>query len=81
MPADIQRDLGRHDARLDAMEKDLQEVRAELKAVLDKLDSINTTLSTAKGGWKTLLLVGGAIATAFHFIGWAFDKMAFLFHR
>lgn len=78
---DVQRDLGRHDARLDAMEKDLQEMKDQLTRMVEQMSKINETLSTAKGGWKTLMLIGGAIATAFHFIGWAFDKMAFLFHR
>lgn len=78
---DVQRDLGRHDARLDAMEKDLQEMKDQMALMVNQLSKVNETLSTAKGGWKTLLLVGGAIATAIHFIGWLGDKVAFLFHR
>lgn len=81
MPADIQRDLGRHDARLDAMEQDLQEMKAQMAAIAKQLATINETLSTAKGGWKTLLLVGGAIGAAISFIGWIADKLLFVVHK
>lgn len=81
MVADVQRDLGRHDARLDAMEADLQEMKAQMAKMVEQMSAINTTLSTAKGGWKTLLLVGGAIGVAVHAVVWITDKLALFFHR
>lgn len=78
---DVQRDLGRHDARLDAMEKDLQEMKDQLKAMVDQMAAINTTLSTARGGWKTLMLVGGAAAAALHILTWIGDKLILLFRH
>lgn len=78
MSEQIQRDLGRHDARLDSMEKDLQDVREQLEKICERLDVINQTLTTAAGGWKTLMLVGGMIAAVFHFLGFLFDKAAVL---
>ena len=78
---DVQRDLGRHDARLDAMEKDLQEMKDQMARMVDQMSKINETLSTAKGGWKTLMLFGGAAAAALQGIVWIFDKIVFLFHR
>lgn len=78
MQEQVQRDLGRHDARLDAMEKDLQKVNDQLKDMAKTLSQIQDTLSTAAGGWKTMMLVGGMIAAFFHMIGWLVDKAAFL---
>jgi hypothetical protein len=34
-----------------------------MKAMQTTLTSINSTLSEAKGGWKVLMLVGGAAGT------------------
>lgn len=47
---------------------DLQESNKELTA---KLDQVLLALSEAKGGWKTLMLVGGAASTVTGLIGWA----------
>lgn len=60
MSQEIHRELGAHDARLDALEKDIQGLRDDMRRVFEKLDNINTTLSEAKGGWRTLMWVGGA---------------------
>lgn len=37
----------------------------------EKIDLILSTMSEAKGGWKTLLAMGGAAGTAGGFITWA----------
>jgi len=51
------RDLGRLEARMDAVEQDIAEMRADVKA-------IRTTLDEARGGWRTLALVAGAAGSA-----------------
>lgn len=52
---------------------------AELKATNAqqnaKLDSIIGTMAEARGGWRTLLLIGGAAGTVGGFITWAFSHM------
>lgn len=78
MQEQVQRDLGRHDARLDAMEKDLQKVTDQLTEVNKALGQIQETLATAAGGWKTMMLVGGMVAAFFHLIGWLVDKIPLL---
>lgn len=52
MIASVDRDLGNHDARLSAIEKDLQSMQLDLREIRD-------TLKEAKGGWRALMLVGG----------------------
>lgn len=64
MTAELQRDLGKHDAQIEALERDMQEMKADLRRVFDKLDQINDTLSEAKGGWKTMMWIAGASAAA-----------------
>lgn len=47
---------------------DLQESNQQLTA---KLDQVLLTLSEARGGWKTLMLVGGASTTLGGALAWA----------
>jgi hypothetical protein len=81
----IQRDLGRHDAQIEALERDVKRMREDMHEMREQmaemhkefgkqLQSINETLSEARGGWRTLMLVGGVSAT----IGAAGYKMASL---
>jgi hypothetical protein len=49
---------------------DLQESNQQLTA---KLDQVLLTLSEARGGWKTLMVVGGAASTAGAVLSWIFQ--------
>jgi hypothetical protein len=62
MTSDVQRDLGRMEAQVETL---LAQV-AQLNA---KVDAIDKTLSEAKGGWRMLLLVGGAAGAIGGLIG------------
>jgi len=42
------------------LEKEVHLLRQDVARVYEKLDEINTTLATAKGGWRTLMMIGGA---------------------
>ncbi|MGZ8339154.1 MAG: hypothetical protein ACXW2U_05515 [Telluria sp.] len=48
--------------------EDLQESNKELAV---KVDQVLLALSEARGGWKTLMLVGGAATTFGGFVTWA----------
>ena len=76
---DVQRDLGRHDARLDAMESDLQEMKAQMAKMAEQLAKTNEILSSARGGWKTLMLIGGGLAAGMQFLAWLGDKLIHFF--
>ena len=41
-----------------------------LAALSTKLDTVNTTLTEARGGWRVLLLVGGAAGSAGAALSW-----------
>ena len=64
MTPEFQRDLGKHDAQIEALERDVHEMRKDMRRLFEKLEEINTTLATAKGGWRTLMWVAGASAAA-----------------
>lgn len=51
----LHRDLGRVEGRLEKVEADMDDVKRMVKDMHD-------TITSAKGGWKTLLAVGGLSA-------------------
>lgn len=51
----LHRDLGRVEGRLQKVESDMDDVKRMVKDMHD-------AITTAKGGWKTLLAVGGLSA-------------------
>lgn len=52
MSEDMHRDLGRHEAEIEALQADMRDLKRDVKTIL-------TTLSEARGGWRTLMLVSG----------------------
>ncbi len=73
----IHHDLGRHDAQIEGLQQQVKQLHRDMQAMNETLVEINRTLSEARGGWKTLMLVGGiaaavgaSIAKAVAFFGW-----------
>jgi prefoldin subunit 5 len=66
--------IGRHDAQIEALERDIKDLRDDIKMMTQTLHEVNKTLSEAKGGWKMLMLVGGVAAAigagAAKVVGW-----------
>lgn len=66
-------------ARLEAEVAHLSAGMIELKAsqadMADTLNAILTQLSEAKGGWRTLMLVGGAASTLGAGLTWAINHL------
>ncbi len=56
----IQRDLGRHEAELQALSRFIEKIEETQEDQMRAIDAINRTLAEARGGWRTLLLVCGA---------------------
>jgi hypothetical protein len=54
--------LARLEARMDGVSDNVREMKDDVRAIRD-------TLSEARGGWKTLLLVGGAAGALGAFAG------------
>ena len=64
------REIATHGAEIKHIQDDLDQIAAEMKEVRLALAEINKTLSEAKGGWKMLMLVGGAGGAVGGFITW-----------
>lgn len=56
MSDEINRTLGKHDAKISTLESDVKEIKDSVRTIL-------AVLSEAKGGWKTLMLVAGVAGT------------------
>ena len=71
MDNDLHRDLGKHDAQIESLQENVRLLHEDMKAITAQLASIQATLSEAKGGWRTLMWVGGAGAA----VGVSFYKL------
>ena len=54
------RELATHAADIDHLQKDMDKLISDMEDVKKTLVAIQSTLSEAKGGWKMLMLLGGA---------------------
>jgi hypothetical protein len=75
MSEEIHRDLGKHDAQIEALKEQVNHLHEDMKQVMEQLSGIQQTLSEAKGGWRTLLWISGLSAT----IGGVVVKIAMWF--
>ena len=64
------REIATHGAEIKHIQDDLDEIAKEMKQVREALAEINKTLSEAKGGWKVLMMIGGAGGAVGSFITW-----------
>jgi hypothetical protein len=62
---EIARDIGRHDAQIETLQADMVQVKNDVH-------EIKMMLAEAKGGWRTLMAVGGFAA----FVGAILAKVA-----
>ena len=68
MSEELHQQVGQHTATISHLQYEMREMRHELA-------EIRQTLAEARGGWKTLMLVGGAAGAA----GAAMAKLAAMF--
>lgn len=54
------RELATHAADIRHLQEDMDKIVESMAAMQKSLAEINTTLSEAKGGWKVLMMIGGA---------------------
>jgi len=71
-----ERELASHGADIRHLPVDMDKLVADMKVMKETLAAINNTLAEARGGWKILMMVGGAggmlgalVMQLFHFFG------------
>jgi prefoldin subunit 5 len=74
-PIKTARELATHANDIKHLQQDMDKMVADMDEIKRTLASIQKTLSEAKGGWRTLMYVGGASAAVASLFTWAFDKI------
>lgn len=57
------RELATHAAEIKHLQGDMDKMVEDMEEIKKAIIEINKTLSEAKGGWRVLMLVGGAAGT------------------
>jgi len=57
---DMVREIATHSSDIRHIQEDMDKMIEQMKVMQITLSAINATLSEAKGGWKILMMVGGA---------------------
>lgn len=62
--------IARLEERMATMDRDMRAQSIKLDEMRQQLEQVLAALSEAKGGWRTLMLLGGAAASAGGLISW-----------
>lgn len=69
------RELATHANEIKHLQSDMDRLVADMDAIKQTLETINETLATAKGGWKTLMAVGGLCTVLGGIVAWIFEHL------
>ena len=69
------RELATHASDIKHLQDDMDLMKEDIKAIRASLESINKTLSEAQGGWKVLMMAGGAISAITAVVGFFTGRM------
>ena len=56
----VERELAVHETEIKHLQADMDKLVADMDDIKKTLNNINNTLAEAKGGWKVLMMLGGA---------------------
>lgn len=56
----VERELAVHETEIKHLQTDMDKLVSDMEAIKSTLNDINSTLAEARGGWKVLMMVGGA---------------------
>jgi prefoldin subunit 5 len=63
------RELATHASDIKHLQDDMDSMKEDIAAIRKSLENINKTLSEAQGGWKVLMMAGGAISAITAVVG------------
>jgi prefoldin subunit 5 len=77
MVDDIQtaRELATHASDIKHLQDDMDAMKEDIAAIRKSLEDIDKTLSEARGGWKVLMMAGGAISAITAIVGFFTGRM------
>ena len=61
-PIETARELATHASNIQHLQEDMDKMIVEMAEIKATLQNIEKTLSEAKGGWKTLMAIGGGVS-------------------
>jgi hypothetical protein len=70
----IERELAVHETEIKHLQADMDKLVQDMEDIKKTLNSINSTLAEARGGWKFLMMFGGAAGTVGGLITWFIDR-------
>lgn len=56
----VERELAIHETEIKHLQADMDKLVQDMEDIKKTLNNINTTLAEARGGWKVLMMLGGA---------------------
>jgi hypothetical protein len=62
MSEEVVRELATHASDIKHLQDDMDKLISDMDEIKKSLAEINKTLSEAKGGWKTLMAIGGFVS-------------------
>ena len=68
-PIETARELATHANDIQHLQEDMDKMVKEMQEIKLAIQSINKTLSEAKGGWKLLMAIGGAASVVTGIVG------------
>ena len=61
------------ETKVEAQAKEIERLTRVIESLATKLDTVATTLTEARGGWRAMMLLGGAGATFGGLLTWAIE--------
>jgi prefoldin subunit 5 len=55
----VERELAVHETEIKHLQADMDKLVSDMEDIKKTLNSINSTLAEARGGWKVLMMLGG----------------------
>jgi prefoldin subunit 5 len=71
MSEEVVRELATHASDIRHLQDDMDKLVSDMEEIKKSLAEINKTLSEAKGGWKTLMAIGGLVSFVTGVVGFA----------
>lgn len=63
------------ETKVEAQAKEIERLTLIVERMASKLDTVASTLTEARGGWRAMMLLGGAGATFGGLLTWAFEHL------